>query len=117
MKLYEDLKDGILTEDEYKTFNISYTKKIEEIQILINKYENEIENLSKGNTFNQEFIKYFKQNKNISELKRELVVSLIYNIKVYNTKKIDICFNYEDEYKSLLSYIENINKLKVACNG
>ena len=117
LKLYEDLKDGILTEDEYKTFNISYTKKIEEIQILINKYENEIENLSKGNTFNQEFIKYFKQNKNISELKRELVVSLIYNIKVYNTKKIDICFNYEDEYKSLLSYIENINKLKVACNG
>lgn len=115
LKLYEDLKDDTITKAEYKNFNSLYDKKIEDAKLVIAKLEIEIENLLKDNNYNQGFIKYFKQYEDIEKLTRELVVSLINKIIIGEI--IDIYFNFEDEYKGILSYIQNIESLKVACNG
>ncbi len=117
LKLYEDLKDGILTEEEYKDFNISYNERILDIKNLIHKFEQEIETLSKGISPKQLWLEYFKAHKNIKNLNRELVVNLIDSIEVYNNKSVKIHFKYEDEYKNLLSYLEDRNELQVAYNG
>lgn len=117
LKLYEDLKDDTITKAEYKNFNSLYDKKIEDAKLVIAKLEIEIENLLKDNNYNQGFIKYFKQYEDIEKLTRELVVSLINKIIIGENNFIDIYFNFEDEYKGLLSYIQNIESLKVACNG
>lgn len=115
LKLYEDLKAGILTEEEFKDFSLAYNEKIEEIKTLIKSFENEIEILSNGISEKQLWIEYFKAHKNIKSLNRELVVNLIEDIKVYNNKSIKINFKYEEEYKNLISYLES--NMKVACNG
>lgn len=115
LKLYEDLKAGILTEEEFKDFSLAYNDKITEIKTLIASFENEIEILSKGISDKQLWIEYFKAHKNIKSLNRELVVNLIEDIKVYNNKSIKINFKYEEEYKNLISYLES--NMKVACNG
>ena len=117
LKLYEDLKIGILTEEEYKEFNVVYNEKILNIKNLISKFEQEIEILSNGISEKQLWLEYFKAHKNIKTLNRELVVNLIDNIKIHNDKSVEINFKYEDEYKNLLSYLENINELQVAYNG
>lgn len=115
LKLYEDLKAGILTQEEFKDFSLAYNDKITEIKTLIASFENEIEILSKGISDKQLWIEYFKAHKNIKSLNRELVVNLIEDIKVYNNKSIKINFKYEEEYKNLISYLES--NMQVACNG
>lgn len=115
LKLYEDLKAGILTQEEFKDFSLAYNDKITEIKTLIASFENEIEILSKGISDKQLWIEYLKAHKNIKSLNRELVVNLIEDIKVYNNKSIKINFKYEEEYKNLISYLES--NMKVACNG
>lgn len=117
LKLYEDLKSSILTEQEYKDFIIIYTKRIQDIEKLIYKFKEQIENLINKNEYNQLWIQYFNKYKNIQSLNRELIVNLIDEIKIYKDKKVEIHFKYENEYKSLISYLENIKELKVACNG
>lgn len=117
LKLYEDLKSSILTEQEYKDFIIIYTKRIQDIEKLIYKFKEQIKNLINKNEYNQLWIQYFNKYKNIQSLNRELIVNLIDEIKIYKDKKIEIHFKYENEYKSLISYLKNIKELKVACNG
>ncbi len=117
LKLYEDLKTGILTEEEYKDFNFAYNEKILEIKKLICNLEKEIETLSNGISEKQLWIEYFKTYKNIKSLNRELVINLIDDIKIYNDKTVEINFKYEEQYKSLFSYLENISDLQVSCNG
>ncbi|WP_250277829.1 recombinase family protein [[Clostridium] colinum] len=101
LKLYEDLKEDILTKQEYEDFNISYTNRIEETKKLIDKFKNEIEIIKNGQDNNQLFIQYFKQYKNIEKLNRGIVVNFIEKIEVHNDKTIDIYFKYKDEFKIL----------------
>lgn len=117
LKLYEDLKSYILTEEEYKDFNILYTNKINETKNLIVKFEEEIEVLASGKKSNQLWIDYFKKYENIPSLSRELVVNLIEKIVIHRDKIVDIHFKYRNEYDNLLNYMGNIDKLQVACNG
>ena len=117
LKLYEDLKIGILTEEEYKDFNFAYSQKIQEIKKLISSLEKEIETIKNGVSKKQLWIEYFKTYKNIKSLNRELVVNLIDDIKIHKDKTVEINFKYEEEYKSLLSYLKNISDLQVICNG
>ncbi len=53
LKLYEDLKSNILTEQEYKDFIIIYTKRIQDIEKVIYKFKEQIENLINKNEYNQ----------------------------------------------------------------
>lgn len=115
LKLYEDLKAGILTEEEFKDFSLAYNEKIKEIKELIHNFKTELETIKNGISEKQLWIEYFKAHKNIKSLNRELVVNLIEDIKVYNNKSIRINFKYEEEYKNLISYLES--NMQVACNG
>ena len=117
LKLYEDLKSSVLTEQEYKDFINIYTKRIQELEKIIYKCKEQIENLANKNEYTQLWIQYFNEYKNIQSLNRELIVNLVDEIKVYKDKRVEIHFKYENEYKSLISYLENIGQLEVACNG
>ena len=51
----------------------------------------------------------FKENRNVTELTRELVVTLIDRIEVSADKNIEITFRFKDEFKQLK---ECVDKLK-----
>ena len=51
----------------------------------------------------------FKENRNVTELTRELVVTLIDRIEVSADKSIEITFRFKDEFKQLK---ECVDKLK-----
>lgn len=96
IKLCKDLKCEILTEEEYKEFDHLYNNKIEQNKNLINKFEKEIEMLVNQTSVNQLWIQYFKENKNIQSLNRELAVNLIKKIEVSKDKNIKIYFKYKE---------------------
>ena len=70
LKLYEDLKSSILTEQEYKDFIIIYTKRIQDIEKLIYKFKEQIKNLINKNEYKETLKKYFNKYKNIKNIKK-----------------------------------------------
>ena len=102
LRVYEDLKTGLLTAEDYKDFSIFYNNKIIEAKNIIIKFEQDIKDLSNNTNKKQLWTEYFKINKNIKSLNRQLVISLIDEIKIHKDKTIEVYFKYKDEYKNLI---------------
>mgnify|MGYP000211286557 CR=1 FL=1 len=67
-----------------------------------------------GNTDGQQWISYFKEHENISELNRKLAVELIDRITVYEQQKIHIQFKYQRQYENALAFIKSVESIHAA---
>ena len=110
MKLYEALNDDLISREEYDKMRSKYTARIAEAQKVTDGYETErsrlIEEGSQDNSWMQQFMKF----KNLSELSREVVFTLIDKVFVYEQKHIRIEFNYRNEFEYCRQVIENSSK-------
>ena len=109
--LYEDWKNGDITRIEYLEYKEKYEKDIENLRRNIERLENE-KNENKKISSN-EWIRKFKEQKNMTRLSRDIVMELIECIYVHENKNITIKFKFEDEFKRYLKYIKNNKKLLV----
>lgn len=107
LRLHEDYTDGLIPREDFISFGARYTQKVEDAQQAIFKMEQEIELLSTGNSGEQQWISYFKQHTNISELNRKLVVELIERISVFDEQRIEVVFQFQSEYENTRAYIQS----------
>ena len=117
LKIYEDLKTGLLNEEEYADFTKGYSEKIIHIKNVILDFKKKLDNVSNGLTEKQLWIELFKKYNSIKKLDRELIISLIEQIKIYTDKTTEIQFKYENEFKDLLEYKQSLEQVQVTCNG
>lgn len=108
--LYLDWKRGSITQAQYMRIQNKTEERLDNIRKAIEELKEEkrilVENINKNNTFLDTFVKY----QNVQKLDRSLLVELVNIIYIYENngiKTIDICFNFEDEYKLTLEFIEN----------
>jgi len=99
IELYEDYKKGIINRDNYVAWKSNYEencRQIEEaVQILIQERWNLINNYELQNRWIEEF----KKNKNIKELSRPVLASLIEKIDVIDKNTIKVYFTFLPEYE------------------
>lgn len=111
--LYEDLKNFIITKDEYHEHKVVFETNINEAKkgiVLLNKEMGKIINLLESNN---EWIDSFKKYRTIKLLNRRIIVSLIEKIIVHEGNRIEIVFKYQDEYLNILDFVEysvDVNK-------
>ena len=105
--LYEDWKNEDITREEYLQYKHKYEDDIERLKINIERLENEKKKYENQKVSSNEWIEKFKQQKNITELSRDIIMELIECIYVHENDKITIKFKFEDEFKRCLEYIEN----------
>ena len=53
----------------------------------------------------------FKKNRNIKELSRKVIVSLVEWINIYPGSRVEIRFRYQNEYERALLFAENAKEL------
>ncbi len=109
LSLYEDLKDGILTREEYTQLKDSYVKQEESAGKAILAYRSELESRQQENAAGDCWIKNFRQFNNITKLDRNTAVTLIRRIKVYEHNRIEIQFTFASEMekmKNILTFEE-----------
>ncbi|KIS14839.1 site-specific recombinase [Streptococcus equi subsp. zooepidemicus Sz4is] len=94
--LYNDLKEGIISEDEFYDMREFYTNRIVESELILEKQNREITRLYKKSLGNQNFLVEIRKYRNISVLERGLLVRLIDKIYVLEDKRIEIHFNYDE---------------------
>ena len=104
--LYQDLKEGIIAEEEFYDMREFYTNRIVESELILEKQSKEITRLYKKSLNNQNFLSDIKKYQNIGTLERGLLVRLVDKIYVLEDKKIEIQFNY-DETIDILDKLNN----------
>lgn len=97
--IYEDWKNGSLTEEEYKEYKNKYNQDIEKLEIVSNNINNQNEENKEISNKNHKWIEDFEKNKNILELDRSLINELIELIEVFENDKIKIHFKFTKEFE------------------
>lgn len=109
MNLYEALGDNLIERSDYESMRKRYSEKIEAeervLNSLVQRYAEEKENVSMNISWIQEIIKFH----GVKELTRELIVTMIDKIYVYEDKRVRIEFNYRNEF----SYMQDLLQAKV----
>ena len=101
MMLYSDMKEGIVSKEDYVELHAAYGKRLrnaeESIRAIQKEMDSELEKADNANTWLDYFVKY----QDIEELSRTVVVELIRKIRVYDKKNIEITFDFDDCYQTL----------------
>lgn len=104
--LYLDLKEDVISKEEYQLFRKNYIEKLtkldESIEYRLRKQEYTKEKIDKNKSWIIDINKY----KNLSEIDRLSVVMLIDKIFISEDKTIDVRFNHTEE----LSLLEEMTK-------
>ena len=106
LRLYEDLKDGILSRDEYDKLKAQYSKRISEGEDVIKGFEDDLQRAIDNQTDLHLWIEEFKKHRGICELSRSDVIHMIERIDVTDAKHIEVRFRFIEEYEGLLKEME-----------
>ncbi len=110
-KSHEDYMDGIISQEDFASFNRRYDEKIHDVEEAVLRQEQELEKLAKGDGDGQKWIAYFKKYGTIQELDRKLAVELIDRIYVYEGQKIQIEFKFQNEYDRLYRLVKSAQQI------
>ncbi|MCI9144024.1 MAG: recombinase family protein, partial [Lachnospiraceae bacterium] len=107
--LYEDLKTGLITEADFKSFRIIYEKQYEEVKNALGKQEEMIKHLFRNGIASGVKLEKLKEAMEITELNRDTLLCFISRIEVYEEKKVYVEFRGKEEFGKMLvlkEYIE-----------
>ena len=74
--------------------------------------QREIRNLQETLEKQQEWLEYFLEYQDRTEVDRLMLVNLVKRIEVYEQKRITIHFWFEDEFEKVLGLLETVNRAK-----
>ena len=98
-KLYESLVDGMVTKEEYASYKAKYTAQAEEIRESIKTLQQKMTDALENSDTRTRWINIFKQFATLETLDRKSVIQLIQKIRVVGKTKLEISFNYQDEFE------------------
>ena len=111
--LYVDWKTGEITQEDYYALKADFDENISSLKSSVEKLTGELSDTEKEIFTDSSFLKSFKKYRNITKLTRTVLLELVDHIFVYEGKKIEIKFKYQDEFDRMLQAIqekENSNK-------
>ena len=103
--LYDDLKDGIISKEEYMQLKQEYDRRIAEAEKAATTCIREQDLIIDNRGSLSEWTEYFRQHENIGELDRNVVAVMVEKVLVYSAERIEVFFNFEDEFRIAMKYI------------
>jgi len=107
-KVYKDMTDGVVSRDEFKDINTRFTDKINSAKTAQEELIAKREKLLSRENNSRPWMETFREYRNVSELDRKLIASLIASIVVYDTDTVEIHFHYEDEIQEMLEMASSL---------
>lgn len=113
--LYVDLKNEILTREQYLHFKQEYTDKIRALDERLESLKKELTNSSLENITKPSYFENLKKYANITTLTRDVILEFVDMIYVYNDGGVRVKFHFQDEFKRALQILEGyVDKEKLA---
>ena len=107
LDLYPDWKGGMISAEEYQKLKAKFEAQREDARVRIRNINMQMAEVEKGQDSANEYIQNFMKFKNVDTLTRDLVVSLIDNIFVYEGGDIHIDFKFQSPFLMAKEFIEN----------
>ena len=101
--LYEDLKDGVITREDFSEIRSEYDSRIADILIAVEQVERELEVFLSGTTARSDWMQDFLRHKDLQELTRDVAVECIEKIYIYGNNSIMIEFTHSQDFARLQS--------------
>ena len=116
--LYLDWKSGDISRDDYHRMKQAFEEKEQTLRQAISELQEEAEDMSKGIHSDDPYLTTFLKHKNIQSLNRGIIVDLIKCIYVHEGGDITVEFNYADQHRRIVEFIENNhNDLTIISNS
>ena len=106
--LYEDVKDGLITKEEYFDYKLGYQQKAVEIRERIAQLDEKRKNREIA-LDDKQWMERFQAYENEGSLTRVMVAQLVKSVYVYEDKRIRIVFNYHNQLEELKEMLEECN--------
>jgi DNA invertase Pin-like site-specific DNA recombinase len=113
LKLYENLQEGLIGQDEYFLFKKSYAAKIAEAEAAIWAIEDEREQAVSRNRDSLSWMETFKKYRNITSVNRSMVVDLIRQVNVFEGGRAEVVFRHADEAEKVVKMLEDYSRQAV----
>lgn len=108
--IYEDMKQGILTKEEFLVAKEKYALRIAELEEELNKKEKELADFEQYMNGSNRWMKAFLHFQGAEELTRDMAVELLEKVEMFGDKRVHIKFRFRNEYDYLMSQIETEEK-------
>ena len=114
--LYEDMKDGIVSKEDYMELHEAYTRRRDMAEEAVGKMRQEIRDILASNTDKYRWLDYFAEHRNIDRLTRNVAVELIDRVKVVDKDTVEVVFSFGDCYKEVLEGLKHAG-CEVVCDS
>lgn len=109
--LYEDLKLGVITEEDFHNFRTIYEEQYIKVQRCIEQQEQAIKDLFKAGVSAGAKLERMKSALSLTELNRDVLITFVRRIFLYDDKRIYVELNCKDMLSKLLmleEYVEYV---------
>ena len=110
---YEDLRDGLITQEEFLQMKEDYARRIEAIEGDIGKLKTERAVIQEGLANRNGWLSLFRKYRNLPSLSRAAVVNLIDRIELYPDKEIKVVLRYQDQLTNITAFLAEQNAASV----
>lgn len=114
--LYEDLKSGIISKEEFERLHGEFKRKATEFEDAQKKQEAMIKELFKNGVISAGRLKTMQDCAELKEIDRHTLCSMVKEILVYEEQRIEIVFYYTDQYRIMSEVNKRIqSREKIKC--
>ena len=113
--LLSDLKEGLIDKEEFDEFHSLYTKKCEELEQAISNQKVLIKQMFQNGVAAKVQLDKYRETKDLGELTRELLVTMVSKVYVHEGKELDIVFRFSDEMEKLKSIHQMVQNDALKC--
>ena len=99
--LYEDLRTGVITEEEFGRLHGEFQKKAESLAAAEGRQEQLVKEMFRSGVLSAGRLAAFKDSLELKEIDRHTLASLVKRIWVYEGKRIEIEFYFTDQYQAM----------------
>ena len=116
-QLYEDMSNGIVSQEEYKEFSHSFNEKVETIRKAKAERNRQRDCLNNLDVEHLPWIEDFKSYQNLTSLNRRVLVELVESITVYDKEHIHIQYRFDQEIRNVLEYCSSVPQAETEGNA
>lgn len=107
MGIYEDLRDGLITKEEFGGLKEQFSLRIQAADEAVTALKRERDCVNEGLTSQQGWLAQFHQYENITSLHRALVVNLVDQIVLYPDRQIGVLLRHRDQFAEIREFLES----------
>lgn len=113
-KLYESLADGLIDRSEYQELKEVYAKHRADAEKQAEAIQEQMGQEMAFGAESRVWIDRFRKYRNITELDRNVVVTLIERVMIFREHRVEIVFRWQNEYRAMLELIARADQAREA---